>query len=65
MTFPALMMDGTASALFAAAVLAAMPQFQPERTGWLARFGWFLLRYALPFVSLPVVFAWLVLSGRR
>jgi hypothetical protein len=55
----ALLLDGLAGALFAAAALASVPNFEPNRKGWLPRFLYILVRYALPFVSIPVAAAWL------
>jgi hypothetical protein len=53
-----LLLDGLAGALFAAAVLASFPNFEPNRKGWVLRFFFILVRYALPFVSIPIG-AWL------
>jgi hypothetical protein len=61
MTFLQLALDGLFGALFAAAVLACQPTFQPARRGWLSRFTWFLLRYSLPLASTLVVASWFVL----
>jgi hypothetical protein len=55
----ALLLDGLAGALFAAAALASVPNFEPNRTGWAPRFLYILVRYAQPFVSTPVAAAWL------
>jgi hypothetical protein len=62
MTFAQLLLDGFFGALFAAACLASLPNFQPMRQGWLPRFGWFLIRYALPLTSMLAVTSWFVLK---
>jgi hypothetical protein len=58
----ALLLDGLAGALFAAAVLASVPTFEPNRKSWGPRFLYILVRYALPFASMPVAAAWLFFS---
>gem|GEM_PF-6413834 len=61
MTFLQLALDGIVGALFASAVLAALPNFTPDRRGWLPRFGWFFLRYTLPLSSTLVLASWFFL----
>ena len=63
MTFTQLFLDGLFGAIFAAAVLASLPTFQPARRGWVPRFTWILVRYSLPFAAMLVVTSWFLLSG--
>ncbi|MGH8094945.1 MAG: hypothetical protein ACREIF_15980 [Chthoniobacterales bacterium] len=62
MTLPQLTLAGLAAAMFAAVLLASLPAFQPARQGWVPRFSWFLLRYALPLAAVLVVTSWFLIG---
>jgi len=62
MTLPQLVLAGLLGAMFAAALLASLPAFQPARQGWLPRFSWFLVRYALPLAVMLVVTSWFLIG---
>jgi len=62
MTLQQLLLSGLLGAMFAAALLASLPAFQPARQGWLPRFFWFLVRYALPLAAVLALTSWFLLG---
>ena len=62
MGLPKLILADLLAAVFAAALLASLPNFEPARRGWLPRFAWFVVRYSLPLAAMLVVTSWFVVG---